>query len=74
MGTDRKKAVMARLIDRRVHDEGGFDKEFWANAGHEARFAAAWEMINEVRLIRGENNVRQSGLQRSVQNIKRRGS
>ncbi len=49
---------MARLVDRRLRDEDDFEKEFWAKAGHEERFAAAWEMVNEVGLIRGEKNVR----------------
>lgn len=72
METHKKKVVMARMISRFSHDVDSFDKEFWSKAGHEAKFEAAWQMINEVRLIRGEKNVSQSRLQRSVQNIKRR--
>ena len=63
---------MARKIYRSSGAKDDFDKDFWEKAGHEAKFAAAWEMINEVRLIRGEKNVSQPRLQRSVQNIKRR--
>ncbi len=38
----------------------------------EKKFAAAWEMVQEVNLIRGGQDVGQPRLQRSVQNIKRR--
>ena len=66
----KKRLIMARMT-RRGQQEHDFDREFWQKAGHEARFAAAWEMIAETELIRG-HNVNQSGLQRSVQNILRR--
>lgn len=52
--------------------ESDFDRAFWARAGAEARFAAAWEMVQEVQLIRGKSDVSQSRLQRSVQRIQRR--
>ena len=66
----QKRVIFERLI-RRDEDDGAFDREFWKNAGAEARFSAAWEMVTEAQLFRG-NNVSESGLQRSVQHIQRR--
>ena len=68
----RKSVARERLI-RRDEDTGDFDREFWQNAGHEAIFAAAWEMVLEAERFRG-TDVCQSRLQRSVQHIERRGS
>ncbi len=68
----KKRIIMERMI-KRCDDKGDFDREFWKKIGHEGRFAAAWEMISEVNLIRG-TNASKSRLQRSIQNIKRRKS
>lgn len=54
-------------------DERSFDREFWQRAGHEAIFAAAWEMTKEVALFRGQDAGEQR-LQRHIQNIRRRKS
>ena len=64
-----EQLVMERLI-RGVPDDGSFDREFWRRAGHEARFAAAWEMVQEVNLIRGRD-ADESRLQRSVEHLQR---
>ncbi len=68
----RKRIITARMVRRGSPEEKAFDRQFWQNAGHEARFAAAWEMVSEVGSFRGESDGGQSGLQRSVQNIQRR--
>lgn len=62
---------MERLT--RIEDSEDFDRIFWQKAGHEERFSAAWEMVREVDLMRGDN-VCQSRLQRTVQQIKWRKS
>jgi len=67
MQSNRK--ITERLIHRRDNDRA-FDLEFWQAAGAEARFAAAWQMVNEVQLIRGEH-VTESRLQRSVEHLER---
>lgn len=69
-----QRKIVGRKIRRSLDDESQFDREFWKQAGHEARFAATWEMVDQVSLIRGGKRVSQSGLQRSVQNIQRRTS
>jgi hypothetical protein len=66
----RNKKITARLV-RRGEKEDSFDREFWRSVGHEARFAAAWEMVDEVRLVRGRSAC-EPGLRRSVQNLQRR--
>lgn len=65
-----KRVFVERLI-RRDEDDGSFDREFWQKLGHEAIFAAAWEMVAEVDLIRGGDG-RQPRLQRSVEHLQRR--
>ncbi len=66
-----RRKITERLTTLDKKDE--FDREFWRKAGHEARFAAAWEMVVEVELIRGKNAA-EPRLQRDVLRIKRRGS
>jgi len=68
----KKRTIVARMTRRGSREERDFDREFWRKAGPEARFAAAWQMIDECALIRGKN-VRESRLQRSVQTVFRRG-
>jgi hypothetical protein len=67
MKSNRK--ITARLI-RMKDDDRSFDLEFWQQAGAEARFAAAWQMVLDMLIIRGED-VDQFRLQRSVENIER---
>jgi hypothetical protein len=66
------RVVITRKVKRGSGQEEEFDLEFWRNMEPEKKFAAAWEMVNEIALLRGEKNASQSGLQRSVQTIKRR--
>lgn len=67
-----KRVITSRKVKRGSGQEDEFDRDFWRKMGHEKKFAAAWEMVNEVALIRGEKDARQPRLQRSVQTIKRR--
>lgn len=69
MKTNRK--ITARKIHFNENDRS-FDLEFWQQAGADARFAAAWQMVLDMLIIRGEN-VDQFRLQRSVENIERLG-
>lgn len=69
-----KRKWMTRKISRENDDKKMFDREFWKNAGHETRFAAAWEMVRESFLFKGITDVGEQGLQRSVQHIQRRKS
>lgn len=43
-----------------------FDKMFWQNAGIEAIFEAAWEMLQDYYLIRGKD-ASELRLQRTVE-------
>ena len=45
-----------------------FDMLFWKKAGAQARFSAAWKMIEEFYKIRNKHGYKLR-LQRSVQNI-----
>lgn len=64
-----KRNITARLINIKDNDRS-FDLEFWQQAGAEARFEAAWQMVLDMLTIRGEDG-NQSRLQRSVENIER---
>jgi len=61
---------MARLVRLRDADRS-FDLEFWRRVGAEGRFAAAWQMVKEVAVIRGGDG-HQPRLQRSVAKFVRR--
>jgi hypothetical protein len=64
------RVVMARLVPR-GEDDRSFDLDFWSAVGAEGRFAAAWQMVKETLLIRGEE-AHESRLQRSVLCVQRR--
>ena len=64
-----KRKMVTRLINIKDNDRS-FDLEFWQQAGEEARFAAAWQMVLDMHAIRGDEDG-QSRLQRSVENIER---
>jgi hypothetical protein len=66
----KQRAITGRLV-RRDEEDRSFDRAFWQRQGSEAIFAAAWEMVQEVRLFRGQD-ADESRLQRSVQSIERR--
>jgi len=65
-----KRIIMERIIPR-DSDRGEFDREFWHRAGPDMRFEAAWKMVSEAYLFKGQHAV-ESRLQRSVQHIERR--
>ena len=46
---------MSRVVSREQHSDRSFDIEFWQKVGDVGRFAAAWQMIKEVQLIRGQS-------------------
>ena len=64
-----KRNITARLIHVKDNDRS-YDLEFWQQAGEDVRFAAAWQMVLDMQMIRGEDG-RQSRLQISVENIER---
>jgi hypothetical protein len=44
-----KRIIMARVIKRSEDDES-FDQEFWDKIGPQGRFAATWQMTQEVEV------------------------
>lgn len=65
-----KRIVMARVLRNGETDDGSFDREFWRRQGHEAIFAAAWEMVEEARMMKDANGG-EPRLQRSVSRVVR---
>jgi hypothetical protein len=56
-----------------IHDDHGeFDREFWATVPPARRLEMVWELVLEYQAWR-EPDVAQSGLQRSVCRLERRG-
>jgi hypothetical protein len=68
----RRARGVARLSHDLRADDRSFDLEFWQARGHEAIFAAAWEMVLEYRRFRGEEGD-EPRLQRQVGGLVRRG-
>lgn len=63
---------MSRVLRDGEQDDGSFDLAFWQAVGAEGIFAAAWEMVSELRAFRGEDGD-EPRLQRSVVRVERRG-
>jgi hypothetical protein len=51
----RERVIMARVANRQEHSERSFDMEFWQRVGDAGIVAAAWQMIKEVQLMRGQS-------------------
>ena len=68
MSDDRVR--MARVLRPGQADDGSFDLAFWQRIGAEGIFSAAWEMVAEVRHMRGQSGD-EPRLQRSVLRIVR---
>ena len=67
----KPRVIMARVVRRKQHNDRSFDIEFWQKVGDAGRFAAAWQMIREVQLIRGQSG-ELPRMQKSVTRILRR--
>ncbi len=66
-----RRVVMSRVVTRDQHNDRSFDIEFWEKVGDVGRFAAAWQMIREVQLIRGQSG-ELPPFQKSVARVLRR--
>lgn len=62
---------MSRVLRGGQQDDGSFDILFWQRVGAEGIFAATWDMVREVQLIRGLH-ANESRLQRSITRVIRR--
>ncbi|MGF1571927.1 MAG: hypothetical protein ACFCU1_02540 [Sumerlaeia bacterium] len=58
-------------LTKRGEVENIFDREFWAKAGHDAKFIAAWQMVIESYLFWGKD-AGELRLQQSVETLQRR--
>lgn len=64
----KKKPFIAERIVKISQADDDWDIKFWQKAGVNARFSAAWEMLEEFYKIRGKSGIK-FRLQRSVENI-----
>ncbi len=62
-----RPGTMARLVKLKDADRS-FDYEFWQNLSAEERFAAMWQLVIDMRILRGEDEA-EPRLLRHVQNI-----
>jgi hypothetical protein len=67
----KPRVIMSRVATRKQHEDRSFDIEFWQKVGDAGRFAAAWQMIREIQLIRGQSS-ELPRMQKSVTLILRR--
>ncbi|MDX2175071.1 MAG: hypothetical protein SF028_01230 [Candidatus Sumerlaeia bacterium] len=68
--SDKPRVVQCRVV-KRGEAEKEFDRRFWREAGVEGRWEAAWQMLDEVYLMRGQEPV-EHRLQRSVVRVFKR--
>ena len=66
----RRSRITARLV-RQGDAEREFDDEFWSRMSGEERVSLLWDMVLEVRRIRGEKGD-EPRPQRSVLRVERR--
>ncbi len=70
-GQPQPRVIMSRVATREQHSDRSFDIAFWQEVGDMGRFAAAWQMVKEVQLIRGQSG-ELPRMQRHVTRIIRR--
>ena len=66
----QRAGTMVRMVKREEADRS-FDYEFWQNLSANERFAAMWQLVIDIRILRGEDEV-EPRLRRHVQHIKYR--
>jgi len=74
MNIRNNRTIVAQMVRRDSAEAVDFDRKFWADAGPNGRFAAAWEMVSETALFRKEKDAGQQRLQRSVCALQQRKS
>ena len=67
----KPRVIMSRVVRRKQPDDRSFDIEFWRKVGDAGRFAAAWQMIQEVQRMRGQSG-ELPRMQKNVTRILRR--
>lgn len=67
----KPRVIMSRVSTREEHSSRIFDLEFWDKVGAAGRFAAVWQMVKEVQLIRGQSG-ELPRMQRNVTRVLRR--
>ena len=67
----KPQVIMSRVTTREQHKNRSFDIEFWREVGDAGRFAAAWQMIREIQLMRGQSG-ELSPMQKNVTRVIRR--
>lgn len=65
---------MERKTDIRNDSPVDFDVEFWSKIDAQEKFKIAWDLVLRFKIIRGDVNVIQSRLQRSVESVVRKSS
>ena len=65
-----RPGTMARLVRLKDADRT-FDYQFWQNLSGEERLGAIWQLVVDMRILRGEDEV-EPRLLRHVQNIEYR--
>jgi hypothetical protein len=67
-----KRQVIACKTRRGSPEEKQFNINFWQMVPEGDKLVAAWEMIGEIAIFKGQTNAGESGLQRSVAHVERR--
>ena len=65
-----RHGTMSKLVRRNEADRS-FDFEFWQNLSDQERFSAMWQLVIDIRIFRGEDEV-EPRLLRHVQCVKYR--
>lgn len=65
---------MERKTDIKNNSPVDFDVEFWKKIDAQEKFKIAWDLVLRFKKIRGDVNVIQSRLQRSVESVVRKSS
>lgn len=64
----RNRPGTMALLAKRQDADRSFDYEFWQNLPAKERFAAMWQLVIDMRILRGEDEA-EPRLLRHVQNI-----
>ncbi len=55
MAQDMPKRVLKEQLVGCGKDDSSFDREYWREQGHEARLAAAWQIVVDAEIAKGKD-------------------
>jgi hypothetical protein len=68
----KERIFFTKIIDKRETDKKAFDKEFWSKVDPKYKFEAAWQMVIDSEILKGNKDFASQKTDRTVVRIFKR--